>query len=231
MDNKHARYLPQIRLEEIGKDGQNKLSNSSVLIIGCGALGSPVAMYLAGAGVGRLVLADFDTIDPSNLHRQIFYNENEVGDLKALCLKKRISQLNSDIKVDIVTKFVTAKILAEIASQIDVIVDAADNPSTTYMLDKYCKEKAIPLSIAGVSAWNAQIFTYIPGSFTYSDIFTPPVNDEGLLPCSVSGIIGPVAGIAASFQALEVIKILTGNSVKKSRLISADFLNIIINTF
>lgn len=222
--DQYKKYAPQLRLPEVGEWGQQKLSESAVLIVGCGALGSPLAMYLAGAGVGRIVLADFDTIDTSNLHRQIFYTEDEIGMYKAECLQKRIASLNSDIKVTVVKKFVTGKFFKDTELQFDVLADAADNPDTTYLLDKYSQENNIPFSTAGISGWSAQIFTYIPGSFAYSDIFARPDEAAGVLPCSVTGVMGPVAGVAASIQAAEILKMILGLQGDKSKLIYADLL-------
>lgn len=219
------RYIAQERMREIGKEGQEKLSRSRVLVVGCGALGSPIAMYLAGAGVGSLIIADFDTIDTSNLHRQVFYFEKERGESKAESLKQRISALNSEVQVETVRKLVTRSVLEAIAvNQIDAIIDAADNPATTYLLDSWCKEHDIPFSTAGITGWNAQIFTFIPGSFSFADIFPQPNGDEAILPCSMAGIAGPVAAFAASLQSVEILKILTGNAGGVSRLYAANLL-------
>lgn len=221
------RYIPQSRLLEIGEEGQNRLLNSHVLIVGCGALGSPVAMYLAGAGVGHITIADFDTVEISNLHRQVFYTESEIGKGKAEILKKRILELNSDVKVNVLEKLVTKKLLESLKDGFDLIVDAADNPATTYMLDEFCYVKGVPLSIAGVTEWRAQVFFYYPGSMRYSEIFPRPADDNSsLLPCSVAGITGPVAAFAASLQSSDVIKyFVKAKEIGKSRLITANLLS------
>ena len=219
------RYTPQIRLPEIGETGQKKLLQSHILIVGCGALGSPIAMYLAGAGIGTITIADFDTIEITNLHRQVFYNEEEIGKKKTDLLQERIHSLNSDIKVYSSDKLVTRKWLETNGNRFDLIVDAADNPATTYLLDDFCATNEIPLSTAGVSEWNAQIFFYYPGSIRYCDIFPKPTEENGILPCSIAGITGPVAAFAASLQSLDVIKYLARtNFEERSRLVSADLL-------
>lgn len=220
------RYMAQMRLGEIGEEGQKRLSDARILIIGCGALGSPVAMYLAGAGVGHITIADFDTVDLSNLHRQVFYKEHEVGSKKVDCLKKNMITLNSQISVEIWDKLVTRKLLEDAGGRFNFIVDGADNPSTTYMLDAYCSKYHIPLSIAGISEWTAQIFFYSPGSITYGEIFTQPNDNSGILPCSIAGIAGPIAAFAASIQAADVIKYLAGITTSEpSRLITANLLS------
>lgn len=227
------RYLPQIRMEEIGESGQQRLSESKVLIVGCGALGSPVAMYLAGAGIDTLYLADFDCVDLSNLHRQVFYEETVLGKKKVECLAERIARLNSQVSIQICDKLLTRRLLddADIIDY-DMIVDAADNPATTYMLSDFCQKHNIPLSTAGIRGWNAQIFTYLPGSSSYRDIFPEPTGNEGVLPCSIAGITGPTAAFAASIQAAETINSLLGY-MKSSRLLVANLLNMefsVLNT-
>lgn len=220
------RYSPQMRLAKVGKVGQSRLMASSVLIVGCGALGSPIAMYLAGAGVGNIMLVDFDTIDISNLHRQVFYSESELGMDKAKSLKNNIIKLNSQVKVEVLNAFLTPGKLADIEAKFDAVIDAADNPDTTYMLDEYCANNKIPLITAGVSGFNAQVFVYVPGSTRYSEVFLPPADSRDTLPCSIEGILGPVAGFASSIQAVETLKIiLKTNEQKGSMLFNADFLS------
>ena len=219
------RYLAQQRMDEIGPEGQKRLRDARVLIIGCGALGSPVAMYLAGSGIGHLILADFDTVDLSNLHRQVFYGEEEIGQPKVDILKKRIETLNSEVKVEKWHNLVTARLLEMAQIKFDIAVDAADNPATTYILDDFCKRKGIPLITAGVSGWEAQVFTFIPGSFSYGDIFARPEADAEILPCSLNGILGATAAFAASLQNAETIKLLVGEGGTSSRLITANLLS------
>lgn len=227
-----SRYIAQTRIEEIGEAGQLKIGNANVLIIGCGALGSPVAMYLAGAGVGKITIADFDNIELSNLQRQIFYREKEVGNCKVACLGKHIQALNSEVSVNTIPRLVTPAVLDSLHTErsFDVIVDAADNPSTTYLLDEFCRNSDTPLSTAGVSGWEAQVFTFVPGSFSYADIFPRPENEGGILPCRLAGIIGPTASFAASLQCVEVLKVILGIR-KKSFLTTANLLTDDFKTF
>lgn len=206
----NSRYTPQMRLPEIGIEGQKRLTESKVLVIGCGALGSLLSMYLAGAGVGKLILADFDTIEISNLHRQLFYRHSEAGKPKATSLAESISMLNPDVFVQTLNEFITPEILKSLTADVDIIVDAADNPSTTYMIDSYCVERSLPYSTAGVRGWNAQIYTWMPEMPAYGEIVPENSGTGGVLPCSVEGIMGPTAGVAASIQASEVIKTLLG---------------------
>lgn len=220
------RYIAQTRLTEIGEEGQKRLSEAKVLIVGCGALGSPVAMYLAGAGVGNLLVADFDTVDISNLHRQVFYCEHDVGKCKSSILSSNIRALNSEVKVKEFKGLVTPTYLETIKNEIDIIADCADNPATTYSLQTFCKTNDIPLVIAGVTGWNVQIFSYFPGSTSFDEIFPQPDENSGMLPCSITGITGPTAALGASVQASEIIKRITGHAAAESFLFIADLLRL-----
>lgn len=218
------RYMAQTRVQEISNDGQKLISAASVLIVGAGALGSPVAMYLAGAGVGHIIIADFDSIELSNLHRQVYFSESDAGNSKVSSLQERIIALNSSINVTAHSSLVTEKFLCNLSSLPDLIIDAADNPATTYLLDKFCHEKGLPLVTAGISGWNAQIFTYIPGSIRYSEMFPEPDNNSGILPCSLSGITGSTAAFAASLQCNQALKIIIKKAGSESSLITANLL-------
>lgn len=223
------RYAAQTRLPEIGKKGQSKLENSRILIVGCGALGSPAAMYMAGAGIGQIIIADFDTVDFSNLHRQVFYTEGEAGKAKAKCLKQKMNALNSQVTVTSLEKLLNSKFLEECETRFDLVIDAADNPSSTYLLDEYCSRNGIPFITAGISGWEAQIFISMPGSTSYSEVFPLPGDSVDILPCSLAGITGPTAAFASALQCSEAIKVLVGAGDKSSRLITADLLNLKFN--
>lgn len=219
-----SRYISQIRIPEIGTEGQKLLNASSVFIIGCGALGSPLAASLAGAGIGRLVIADFDTVEISNLHRQLYYEESYSGKKKVEMLADRLRKLNSEIEIIPLEALVSKRLIESLNINFDVIADCADNPASTYMLQDFCRKNGLPLSTAGVTGWNAQIFTYIPDSTDYEEIFPKPEDNNGILPCSIAGIIGPTAQLAASIQAAEIIKLLLNIGNKKSQLITVDLL-------
>lgn len=202
------RYSRNISVEGFGEEGQRRLLESSVLVLGCGALGSVVAAYLAGAGIGHLTLVDFDTIDITNLQRQILYTEQEAGAYKATTLADRLTRLNSSIKIDAIREFVTPAKARELFKGHDFIVDASDNPDTKYMIDDACNELGLPYTIAGVLGMNGQIMTHVPGSARYCDFF-PESAGAGYTPCSIGGILGPLPGIIGSIQALEAIKYLS----------------------
>ncbi len=203
------RYARNISVASIGQQGQRRLLDSTVFLLGCGALGSVVGSYLAGAGVGRLIVADFDTIDITNLQRQVHYREADAGLPKAETLAARLRALNASIVVEPVNQLITPDAARRLFADCDFIVDASDNPDTKYMIDSVCSELHKPYSIAGVLGLGGQVMTHVEGSSRYCDFF-PDSAGAGFTPCSIGGIIGPVAGIIGSLQALEAIKFLTG---------------------
>lgn len=221
-----SRYTAQTRLPEINIEGQKKLAASSVMIVGCGALGSPIAMQLAAAGVGHITLVDFDTIEISNLQRQIFFRQAEAGESKAHTLAGRIRDLNEETEVIPLNRMASSKWLDSVSPLPDMIVDAADNPATTSLLEKYCIGNSIPLSTAGVSEWKGQVYTWRPGAIPFSDIIPIPADDTGILPCSIAGIFGPLAILVASIQASEILKTLLGiGATFTNRLFTVDLLD------
>ena len=184
------RYARQQQLPEIGAEGQRLLRAARVLVLGCGALGSLAAMYLAGAGVGELVIADFDCVDITNLHRQLFYTEAEAGRSKARLLADRIAALNSEVKVTVVAEFVRPERMSELAAAVDLVVEAADNPDTKTMVSDACQALCRPCVIGGVEGWRGQVLTCLPGSPNYRAVFGAGA-DAGFTPCSLGGVAGP----------------------------------------
>lgn len=203
------RYARNISVDSIGTEGQQKLLDASVFILGCGALGSVVATYLAGAGTGHITIADFDTIDITNLQRQTHYFESDAGKPKAAILSSRLRQLNSEITVTAIETLVTSSEAANLFKGHDFIIDASDNPDTKYLIDDICTSLSLPYCIAGVLGFGGQIMTHTAGTARYRDFF-PDSAGTGFTPCSIGGVIGPVAGIIGSIQALEAIKYITG---------------------
>lgn len=203
------RYVRQIAVPEIGADGQAKLIRAKVFIVGCGALGSMVAMQLAAAGIGEIHIADFDTIDLSNLQRQLFFTSSRCGESKSATLAERMKALNPEVNVVEHREMVTEKRAGELFVGCDFIIDGSDNPETKYMTERVCSTLCKSYCIAGVSGFSGQVLTCVPGSTCFGEI-VPEGAGGGLLPCSIAGVIGPAAAIAASIQASEAIKYITG---------------------
>lgn len=219
------RYSRQTVLEEIGIEGQMRLLAGSVGIVGCGALGSMAAMQLAGAGVGRIGFADFDTIDISNLQRQLFFSEKDCGKLKCEILAERMLAINSGIAVEPLPSFLTPSSIDDWIARYDFIIEATDNSSSKFMVDKACEEMMKPCCIGGVRGFSGQISTFFGDGLRYRDIFCD-VPEDGVTPCAMTGVIGPTAAIVASVQASEAIKWITGAGEPMSRrLLTFNLLN------
>lgn len=204
----NRRYSRQISVDEIGESGQTRLLSSKVAIVGCGALGSMTAMQLAAAGVKKIVIADFDTVDISNLQRQFFFTTEEAGKMKAEMLKRKMIAINPDCKVVVVAKLIDKNNASELFKDCDFIVDATDNPASKVMVEEVCKLLGKPCCIGGVSGFHGQVMTVEPGEVTFGDIFCQDVEAD-FLPCSIGGVVGPAAALCASIQASETIKYLT----------------------
>lgn len=222
-DEERRRYSRHILLPGFGKEGQERVASSSVFVLGAGALGSIAAMYLAGAGAGRITVADFDTVDVSNLHRQIPFREEDLGEYKAGTLARRMRALNSSVEVVAVNEFVNRRKALELAASADFIVEGSDNPDTKYMIDSVARELDKPYVVAGVSGMRGQIMTHVPGSAFYSDIFPESAEEGGYTPCSAGGVLGPLPGIMGAMEAAEAVKYLAGTgTLLTDRLVVID---------
>ena len=212
------RYSRLMAIEEIGKDGVELLNRSTVLIVGCGALGSMAAMQLAASGVGHIIIVDFDTVDISNLQRQFFFKTSDVGKNKAEILAQRILELNPTIKVRPMKEMLNRKNAAEFVTGCDFVVEATDNPASMVMIDSVCNQMGIACVLAGVSGFSGQVLTCLPGKRRYDDIFSVD-NNNAVLPCSLSGVAAPAAALASSIETSEAIKYLVGTGTLLSESI------------
>lgn len=208
-DPQLLRYNRQIVLPEIGIEGQQRLLESHVLLIGLGGLGSPLAMYLATCGVGRLVLADPDRVELANLQRQILYGTSSVGHAKTEEARRVVEELNPEIRIDTVAEYLKGDLLREQVQAADLVVDATDNFETRLAINQACVESATPLVSGAVIRMEGQVAVFRnreQGDACYQCLFgDEPVPEEG---CSETGVLGPVAGAVASVQAVEAIKCL-----------------------
>ena len=221
-DDQLLRYSRQILLPQIDILGQQKLLNSHVLIIGMGGLGSPAALYLAAAGVGKLTLVDDDLVELSNLQRQILHGENDIGRLKVESAVDSLRAINNSIEVNSHTRRLTEEELNDVISSVDVVVDCSDNFATRFLLNKVTQQHKIPLVSGAAIRMEAQITVYDSrqeGSACYRCIYED--NGEIQQTCSESGVLSPLLGIIGSMQAVETIKLLTnvGNTLAGRLLI------------
>ncbi len=211
------RYSRHLLLSEIGEEGQIKLKNSHVLVIGLGGLGCPVVLYLAAAGIGKLTLVDADKVDLSNLQRQVLYRMNNVSQHKTDSAEKTIFALNSTVDVKTVNAMIDESNADQLISNADVVLDCTDNVEARHLINETClKHKKTLISGAGIRA-EGQLLVLDHANNDDSPCYNcmfPKDGEEPVLNCSNSGVFGPILGIIGSMQALEAIKFLTGKSLK-----------------
>ncbi|XP_018495572.1 adenylyltransferase and sulfurtransferase MOCS3 [Galendromus occidentalis] len=226
-DESIERYSRQILLPEIGVNGMHKLSAASVLIVGAGGLGCPVAMYLATSGVGTIGIVEYDVVELSNLHRQIGHREASVGFSKAKSLVSTLKTLNSSINYMSFETALSDSNAKGIVKDFDVVVDATDNVSSRYLLNDVCVLLRKPLVSGSALRWEGQLTVYNHKTGPcYRCVFPKPPPPETVTNCSDGGVLGPVTGVIGSMQALEVIKILLDeDGVLYGRLVMFDGLS------
>lgn len=207
-----VRYSRHLILPEVGEAGQQRLLNSSALVIGAGGLGSPALLYLAASGVGKIGIIDSDKVEISNLQRQIIHETSDVNRFKAESAADAIDDLNPDIKTDVYKERLTEKNAEEIISKYDVVLDGSDNFETRFLVNDVCVKLNKPLITAAILRFEGQItvFTNDKKSPCYRCLYAD-VPPAGTMPsCESNGIFSPVAGIAGTLQANEAVKLLAG---------------------
>ena len=230
-DSQLYRYSRQIIIPEINEEGQELLLNSKVAIIGAGGLGCPVSLYLGGAGIGEITVVDDDIIDVSNLNRQIAFKTNSVGSSKSENLKIAIQDLNPEVIVNAINKRLTAENLDKIFQNQDLIIDCTDNYETRLIIAKGCCKYNIPMSFGSAvrqegqtAFFQAKTKNHINNEITnsypcYICVF-PDAPEDGIISrCSEAGILGPITGLIASIQSLNVIRYLTNQDVSKNLIL------------
>jgi len=223
-DEELRRYSRQILLNDFDIAGQERLKAASVLVVGLGGLGSPAALYLGASGVGRLLLADGDTVESSNLQRQIAHTEHSLGLNKAESAAAAVKAINPSVSVEAITQHLDAQTLPALLQTVDVVVDATDNYPIRYALNRACLDSGTPLVSGAAVRLEAQLTVFDPtnGGPCYRCLY-PRQGAAGALNCSESGVLAPVVGALGSLQALEVIKLIAGiGQPLKGRLLMLD---------
>lgn len=226
------RYSRHILLKEIGVKGQKKLLNGSVLIIGAGGLGSPAALYLAAAGVGRIGIADADVVDLSNLQRQVIHTTADIGRPKVESAAETMRAINPDVQVDTYKEFLTSKNILDIVSKYDFVLDGTDNFPAKFLINDACVMAGKPFSHAGILRFQGQLMTVIPHeSPCYRCVFRTMPPKDAVPTCRQAGVIGAMAGVIGSLQALEAVKYLTGaGELLTGKLLTFDALTMKVHT-
>lgn len=211
-DSQLLRYSRHILLDEVGVEGQNTLLASHVLIVGAGGLGSPVALYLGSAGVGRITVVDHDRVDTTNLQRQIAHTLSRVGQFKAESVKQAIADINPDVQVNAVTTRADDALLDELLPQMDLVLDCCDNFATRQAINRACVRHGKPLVSGAAIRFDGQVAVYDqrdPGSPCYACVF-PPSDAVEEAQCATMGVFAPLVGMVGTVQAAEALKLLCG---------------------
>ncbi|MEK6608842.1 MAG: HesA/MoeB/ThiF family protein [Myxococcota bacterium] len=210
-DDQVRRYARQIVLDEVGGVGQQRLIDASVLVVGAGGLGSPAALYLAAAGVGRIGLCDPDAVDVSNLHRQILFSTSDVGRAKVVAGEARLRELNPDVRVEKHTVRVTADNARELCAGYDLIVDGTDDIHTKFLLNDVAVSARKYIVIGGVIRFEGQVLAVRPRETAcYRCLFEEPPPRDLAATCQQAGVLGAIAGVVGSLQAVEALRLLLG---------------------
>ena len=211
-DDQLLRYSRHILLDEIGIEGQQKLLDAQVLIIGAGGLGSPVALYLGSAGVGQITLVDHDRVDDTNLQRQIAHTLARIGQFKADSVVQAVAALNPDVRVTPVTQRADDALLDKLVGQADLVLDCTDNFLTRHAINRACVRHRKPLVSGAAIRFDGQVTVYdprSPASPCYACVF-PETQLHEETQCATMGVLAPLVGIVGSVQAAEALKLLCG---------------------
>jgi adenylyltransferase/sulfurtransferase len=204
-----SQWSRQTILPEIGMDGQKKLMNTTIAIVGVGGLGCPVAQSLVTAGIGKLVLIDGDDVELSNLHRQPLHGADDIGKKKVNSAKESLNKINSETTIKIVDDYLDEQNGLDLLKNCDVIIDATDNIETRQLIDRFSKETNVPMVYGGLYRWEGQVAVLnVDGSPGYRELFPDPPSGGDT--CADAGVLGLLPGIIGNIQALEAVKLIVG---------------------
>ncbi|MHB9029918.1 MAG: HesA/MoeB/ThiF family protein [Candidatus Latescibacterota bacterium] len=210
-ENQMERYSRHILLQDVGVEGQIKIMDSKVLIIGAGGLGAPAALYLAAAGIGRIGIVDSDRVELSNLQRQVIHFTKDLDTPKVRSAEEKMRAINPDVEIRAYHEFVRAGTVKDILKGWDFVIDGTDNFSAKFLINDACVMSGIPYSHGGILRFNGQTMTVIPGkSACYRCIFPAPPPKDAVPTCSQAGVLGAVAGMLGTIQAAEALKQVMG---------------------
>lgn len=211
-DEQLERYARHIVIKEVGQEGQQKLLDSKVLVIGAGGLGSPALMYLSASGVGNIGIVDSDCVDLSNLQRQIIHHDSDIGTPKVISAKNTINAMNPDIKVRTYYMKADESNIMDLIKDYDYILDCTDNFNSKFMINDACVMSGKPFTHAGILRFEGQLMSYIPekNSPCYRCVFGNPPPPDAVPTVKQVGVIGAVCGTTGTLQALEAIKYIIG---------------------
>ncbi|MDR2666230.1 MAG: HesA/MoeB/ThiF family protein [Endomicrobium sp.] len=213
------RYKRQLSIEAIGKHGQQKLFDAKVLVCGTGGLGGPALTYLTAAGVGNIGLCDFDIVEPSNLNRQILYNYADIKKQKTNIAKERLEKFNPDVKFKVYPEKLTEENTSDIFKNYDVVIDAVDNFQSRYLINAAAYKSSVPLVCGAVCEFEGILTVIVPKENTSCFQCIYPIKPSAELTSKTFGILGAIAGVIGSMQALEAIKFILGLHCLKNKVL------------
>ena len=217
------RYSRHILLQDVGVEGQEKIMNAKVLVVGAGGLGAPVSLYLAAAGIGRIGIVDADAVDLSNLQRQVIHFTKDVGVPKVDSAREKIMAINPDVEVVTYKVFLNASNALDIIREYDFVVDGTDNFPVKFLINDACVMAGKPFSHGGILRFTGQTFTHLPGTACYRCMFKEPPPAGSVPTCSQAGVLGAIAGMLGTIQAAETLKYFTGvGELLTDRLLTFD---------
>jgi len=224
------RYSRQIMLEEIGYQGQLKLKQASVCVVGVGGLGNPIVTRLAAMGVGKIRIVDRDVIELSNLHRQTMFNEDDVGQVKVETAAKKLRKLNQDIVIEELPVSINDYTALDVVDGCDVVIDALDSVNARYSLNKACIEKKIPFVTGAAVGVTGQSFTILPNETACYHCLFPALDEDSMPTCSIEGVHPSILSIIGGIEVSEAVKIITGKAPSlKDKVLHVDLENLIFN--
>jgi len=205
------RYSRHILLQDVGVEGQDRIADAKVLIVGAGGLGSPAALYLAAAGVGTIGIVDNDVVDLSNLQRQIAHRTKDVGRPKVESARESMEAINPDVTVKTYETLLCTNTINDVIAGYDFVLDGTDNFPTKFLVNDACVMAGIPFSHGGILRFDGQTMTIVPGvSSCYRCTFREPPPPDAVPTCSQAGVLGAIAGMLGTIQAAEALKFITG---------------------
>jgi len=224
------RYSRQIMLEEIGYQGQLKLKQAKVCVVGVGGLGNPITTRLAAMGVGKIRIVDRDVIELSNLHRQTMFNEDDVGQVKVETAAKKLRKLNPDIIIEELPVSVNDYTAFDVVDGCDVVIDALDSVNARYSLNKACIEKKIPFVTGAAVGVTGQLFTILPNESACYYCLFPALDEDSMPTCSIEGVHPSILSIIGGIEVSEAVKIITGKEPSlRDKVLHVDLENLIFN--
>ena len=225
------RFSRHIIMPQVGSIGQRKLMDASVLLVGAGGLGSPLAMYLAAAGVGKIGIVDFDDVDITNLHRQLLHGHDDIGRPKVDSAEDTIREINPDAEIVKIARHINSENAMEIAEEFDILIDGTDNFPTRYLINDLGVLMDKPVVHGSIFMFDGQVTTFLPGQGCYRCLYPAP-PPPGMVPsCAEAGVLGVLPGIIGSLMATEAIKLILGvGKPLVNRLLMVDALDMDMRT-